>query len=109
MSKKKVYYHASAYENLGSILIRGLKASPIDGLVYMTEKEEDAVKFLYIRGCRDIVTFKITLKDDSRVIETFDHNPAFFKCRCFGYRGDIPFEMIQSSKRYELWKTKKRK
>lgn len=102
MSKKKVYYHATSYENLGSILVDGIKASAIDGVVYMTEKEEDAIKFLYIRGCRDIVTFKIKVADNSKVIETFDHNPVFFKCRCFGYCGDIPCNMIEPSKRYEL-------
>ena len=40
MSKKKVYYHATSYENLGSILVDGIKASAIDGVVYMTEKKK---------------------------------------------------------------------
>ena len=44
--QEKVYYHATSYENLGSILVDGIKASDIDGVVYMTEKEEDAIKFL---------------------------------------------------------------
>lgn len=101
MGRYKIYYHASQYENLGSILVNGIKASDIDGVVYMTEKEEDAVKFLAIRGYKRIITFKIKMKQPENVIETFDHNPVFFKCRCFGYCGDIPASWIEPSKKYE--------
>jgi hypothetical protein len=92
----KVYYHATDSNNLDSILSTGLKAG-CDGVVYMTEKEEDAVKFVMFCGCRKIVTFRIRVddEDEKNVIETFDHNPVFFKCRAFGYIGNIEVDNIE--------------
>ena len=101
MAKTKIYYHATPYENLGSILVNGIKAG-IDGVVYLTEKEEDAIKFLYVRGCRNFVTFKIKVRDTSKVIETFDHSEEFFKCKCYGYIGDISTDDIEPSHKWQL-------
>ncbi|MBO5387553.1 MAG: hypothetical protein J6A59_05360 [Lachnospiraceae bacterium] len=100
----KTYYHATDYSNLASILDTGLKASKIDGLVYLAKTEEDALKFVVLRGYTKIVTFKIKIykRDEDKVIETFDHNPNFFKCRSFGYVGDISPDKIVPSKRYDL-------
>lgn len=101
-SKEKIYYHATSYDNLGSILLNGIYASKYDGLVYMTEKEEDAVKFVLIRGIKHIVTFKIKVKDSSKVIQTFDHSKEFFKCDCYGYIGDVGPDMIEPSSQYKF-------
>lgn len=102
MSRYKIYYHATPYENLGSIVCNGIKANNIEGLVYLCEKEEDAIKFLAIRGIRNFCTFKVIIKKPKFLIETFDHNYMFFKCRCFGYQGDIPADWIEPSKKWEL-------
>ena len=50
----KYYYHATRMENLHSIMLSGLNPG-VDGLVYMCEKPEDAIKFLAIHGYRDIL------------------------------------------------------
>ena len=53
------YYHATGVENSGKILVEGLKAG-IDGGVYLCEKPEDAMKFLYIRGITTIDIYEVT-------------------------------------------------
>ena len=83
-------------------MLNGIYASKYDGLVYMTEKEEDAVKFVLIRGIKHIVTFKIKVKDSSKVIQTFDHSKEFFKCDCYGYIGDVGPHMIEPSSQYKF-------
>ncbi len=97
----KTFYHATSKENLTSILKNGLKAGH-DGCVFMTEKEDEAVRFLAVRLIPEIVTFKIKVykKDYDKVQETFDHSQTFFKCRAFGYFGDIRVENIEASKIY---------
>jgi len=99
MAKYKTYFHATSYDNLIHIMHDGIKAG-CDGLVYMCEKEEDAIKFPIIHGVPKIITFKIKIKEPDKVIETFDHSYAFFKCRCWGFMGDIPADWIEPSKQY---------
>lgn len=98
----KTYYHATAIENLSSILENGLKAGN-QGCVFMTENEEEAVRFLAIRLVPEIVTFKIKVykKDYDKVQETFDHSQQFFQCKAFGYFGDISAENITASRKYQ--------
>ena len=96
----RTYYHATPYENLQSILTGGIFRG-VDGVVYLTEEQDEAARFLLVRGCRDILCIKV-LVDDEKVEETFDHNQNLFKCRAFGYFGDIiPDDMIGFF-RYEL-------
>jgi streptogramin lyase len=92
----KIFYHATARDNLVNIISNGIKAG-CDGCVYMTEKEDEAVRFVAIRGVPEIVTFKIKVykKDMDKVQETFDHSQVFFKCRSFGYYGDISPDNIE--------------
>lgn len=99
----RTYYHATPYSNLLSIINNGINKS-IDGIVYMTESEEDAVKFPYVHGCRDILTLKIKIPKslENNVVETFDHSEQFFKCRCFGFIGDVTPDMIEPSRRYNI-------
>ena len=47
-------------ENLIPIMDQGINPGP-DGLVYMCEKPEDSVKFLAVRGYRDILVCKIKI------------------------------------------------
>lgn len=98
----KTFYHATSKENLVDILENGLKAG-YDGCVYMAEKEDEAVRFLAVRLVPEIVTFKIRIhkKDYDKIQETFDHNQRFFKCRAFGYFGNIEVKDIEASKVYE--------
>ena len=100
----RTYYHATDYSNIVSILDKGLKASTIDGLVYLAETEDDALKFVVLRGYEKIVTFKVKIykRDEDKLIETFDHNQRFFKCRSFGYMGNIPPSNVIPSKKYEF-------
>ena len=92
----KTFYHATTKENLDSILESGLKAGNMC-CVFMTENEEDAVKFLALRFIPEVVTIKIELDDEDmeKVQETFDHSQSFFKCRAFGYFGDISVDKIE--------------
>ena len=98
----KVMYHATDYDNLYSILENGLKVNSIDGLVYLAETPEDALKFVCLRGYKKIVSFKVKIykKDEDKLIETFDHSYNFFKCRSFGYMGNIPPEHIEPYMQY---------
>lgn len=98
---RRTYYHATAYENLIPIVENGIRKG-CDGLVYLCEKEEDALKFLYVRGIKNVVTFKVNIRKPENIVETFDHSEAFFKCRCFGYVGDISASWVKPSKKYVL-------
>ena len=95
-----VLYHATPLDNLGSILVHGLKRG-IDGVVYGCEDPKDCLKFAYYHGVLDalVVKFKV---DDKNVIETFDHNHKFFGCRCFGATVDIPPEALSDYTKYDL-------
>lgn len=96
-------YHATNFDNLGSILLNGIKHS-IEGYVYLTEKPEQAASFLAIRGIQRIlvVQVKIYKKDENKIIETFDHNYNFFKFKCFGYTGDIGADKLSAYFDYQL-------
>ena len=98
----KILYHATDYNNLYNILENGLKANSVDGLVYLAETSEDALKFICLRGYEKIVTFRVKIykKDENKLIETFDHSYNFFKCRSFGYMGDIPPENVEPYMQY---------
>ena len=96
----KTYYHATPFSNLDSILKNGIHRS-MEGIVYLTTKPEDAVKFVAIRGHREILVCQVALEEEL-VEETFDHSEAFFKCRAYGYAGDIgPYE-IEEIMKYEM-------
>ena len=90
----KTFYHATPVENLCSIMDKGL-IKGIDGIVYLTEKPEEAIRFLAVRGFKEAIVCKIDLEEDL-VEEQFDHNPNFFKCRAYGYKGDIePYDITE--------------
>ena len=89
----KTYYHATPFENLDSIIEKGILKSRYDGMVYLTEKPEEAARFLAIRLCREILVCEVEV-DESLVEETFDHNGAFFRCRAYGYHGDVEPDKI---------------
>lgn len=99
----KYFYHATPYDNLCNILDQGIHPGP-DGMVYLCEDPKDSLKFLVVRGYRDLLVCKIKIykADEKNLIETFDHSYRFFKCRAFGYRGSIDTDKIMTYTRYEL-------
>ena len=95
----KTYYHATPFENLESIMDQGLHKG-CDGVVYLTEKPDEAARFVAIRGCKQILVLGIELEEDL-VNESFDHSFLFFKCRAFTYSDDIPADEITEFLKYE--------
>lgn len=99
MTKTKTYYHATPFENLESILAQGLHKG-CDGVVYLTEKPEEAARFVAIRGYTKILVVGIEF-EEYMIEESFDHNPVFFGCRAYTYAGDIPADEITEFLTYE--------
>lgn len=95
----KRYYHATPFENFESIARKGIRKSKLEGLVYLTEKPEEAARFLAIRFCREILVCEVEV-DENLVEETFDHSEAFFKCKAYGYKGNIKPKMIKDFFKY---------
>lgn len=93
-------YHATSYRNLPSILESGVKTGP-DGIIYMCQKPEEAIRFLAIRGERDILVVEANI-NKRYLKETFDHSERFFKCRAFGYSRNIGSNLITNYIRYQL-------
>lgn len=95
----KTYYHATPFENLESIMDQGIHRG-CDGVVYLTEKPEEAARFVAIRGYYPILVLGIELEEDM-ISESFDHNPVFFGCRAYTYPEDIPADEITEFLKYE--------
>lgn len=97
----KKYYHATPFENLGSIFAKGIRKG-CDGVVYLTEKPEEAVRFIAIRGCKKVLVIEVEI-EENLVKESFDHSQAFFRCRAYAYPGDISIDEFGDNIRtYEL-------
>lgn len=94
------YYHATPFENLNSILEKGIQRGS-DGIVYLTEGKDEALRFVAIRGCRNILTVEVELEEDL-VEEMFDHSQAFFRCKAFGYHEDIKLEDMKNFFQYKI-------
>ena len=96
----KTYYHATPYENLESIMDQGIHKG-YDGVVYLTEKPEEAARFVAIRGCKTILVLGIEL-DKNLVTESFDHSFQFFRCKAYSYPDDIGINDVTEFLKYEL-------
>lgn len=96
-------YHATPYSNLSNILDSGIKLGH-DGLIYMCEQPIDSVKFLAVRGIKDIlvVEVKVPKRLEDTIIETFDHSESFFKCRAFASTEPIGTERLGKFIRYQI-------
>jgi len=90
------FYHATSYSNLDKIITEGLKINKTEGSIYLTDKAKDALKFLYIRGIKDLIVIKLKASklDKTKLYESFDHDYSFFKCRAYVYEKDIPLKDI---------------
>lgn len=97
---KKKFYHATSFENLCSIMDDGIKPG-CDGIVYLCEKEIDAVKFPYTRLIRNILVCEVEIEED-KVEETFDHSYLFYKCKAYGYPDVITPDEITGYRKWEF-------
>lgn len=97
----KIFYHATDLANIESIVKEGIRPS-IEGYAYVTETPEDAIKFLLLRGLKRAAVFSVRVDDPEKIVETFDHSSAFFKCRCFGYLGGVPTANLEGYSEWEL-------
>lgn len=88
------YYHATTLSNAFSICVEGSIYAGVDGCIYLCETPEDACKFLAIRGIQDMYVFEVTIPDESKLQESFDHSFKFFGCKAFVYPGNIPKDNI---------------
>ena len=86
----KSYYHATPFENLNSIFKKGILKG-IDGVVYLTEKPEEAARFVAIRGCKKILVIEVEV-EDYMVEESFDHSESFFQCKAYSYPDNISID-----------------
>lgn len=93
-------YHATNYENLGSILENGILPSP-EGIVYLTEKQDEAPRFLVLRGIKKILVVECEV-EETNIEEQFDHNEKFFKCKAYGHYGKIEPESCLNFFKYEI-------
>lgn len=101
----KYFYHATSYENLISIYEKGILAQNAEGIVYMTEKPEEAARFVVIHGISKILCVKIKIpkSKENNIIETFDHSYNLFKCRAFAYVGNVTTDMLCDIKTWRVF------
>lgn len=94
-----MYYHATDMKNLDSIMEKGILPSRFESVVYLAESYEDAIKFVMLRGYKEILVLPC---DVGPVEETYDHSEQFFKCKAYGYEGSISPKFIDwgSARRY---------
>lgn len=89
----KFFYHATDKKNLSGVLAHGLKASKMEGGIYLASSFFDAAKFLAFRGLEPhcIIVFKVIAAklDKNKLSESFDHNENVFNCKAYFYADDI--------------------
>lgn len=94
------YYHATSEDSLSKILAEGVIKTGFDGIVYLAETQENALRFVALRLLdQPVIVLEIDIPDESKLIETFDHSYKFFKCKSFGY-----LENISSNHITAIWK-----
>lgn len=96
------YYHGTSYSNLLKIINDGKIKASMEGIVYLAKTKEDAFKFVALRYMtEDIAVIELEL-DESKIEETFDHSPVFFKAKAYGYPGDISTECATNYWKYPI-------
>ena len=86
------YYHATNFDNASSIIQDKEIRTGCDGIVYLADSVDNALKFVCLRAFAEtIIVFEIDIpKDENKFVEeTFDHNYKFFKCKSYGYPKNI--------------------
>ena len=89
----KKNYHATNNANFLGIMAEDVIKAGIDGGVYLCETAKDACKFLAIRGEKTVYVFEVEI-DETKVVESFDHDEGFFGCKAYLYLGDIPYSKV---------------
>lgn len=95
-------YHATTEEGFVSICeSQCIKPRFSDKTVYLAKSPISAIRFVAHRVpiTEDLYVFEVDIPD-SNVFETFDHNPSFFKCRSYGYKGSIGTGMCTGCIKY---------
>ena len=91
------YYHATSNSNFHSILDAGEIKPGYDGIVYLADSAENAIKFIALRCFTETINiFEIDGLDESKVEETFDHSESFFQCKAYGYPDPIPLTLVHN-------------
>lgn len=100
----KTFYHATYYDNMGYIIRGGLKPGT-DGLIYLTDSPEAAIKFAcFMDRTKQIVTVNVHIPNAelAKVEESHDHDESFFKCKAYAYESAIPAKWLGAWK-YICW------
>lgn len=96
------YYHGTSYSNLLKIIEDGKIKTSMEGIVYLAKTKEEAFRFVALRYMtEDIAVIELEL-NDSKIVETFDHNQKFFKAKAFGYEGDINTKYATNCWKYPI-------
>lgn len=95
----KKMYHATRLSNFWSIVDKGLTPG-VDGIVYLAETREDALKFISIRVFNEPILVLEVEVDEADLQETFDHSFNFFKARAWGCPKKIPWDAVTNAWKY---------
>lgn len=96
------YYHGTSCSNLLKIIKDGKIKTSMEGIVYLAKTKEDAFKFVALRYItEDIVIIELEL-NDSKIVETFDHNQKIFKAKAFGYEDEIDIKHVINCWKYPV-------
>lgn len=89
-------------DNTQSILEKGLLKG-FDGVVYLTKKPDESVRFLAFRFVNEITVFEVNIPKQykDKVMESFDHNEKVFGCKAYMYLDDIPKEWVTPHSEYQ--------
>jgi hypothetical protein len=107
------YYHGTSIKNLGSILKKGILASPFEQGVYLTDSKESALAWMSMRLLTDdILVIELTV-DDSKIEPGIDHTPLvqkLFGCgESYLYKGDIPPDQLLNYIQYSTKQNEREK
>lgn len=96
----KILYHATSYENLGSILRKGLSVDNTEKAIFFTDDPKSSAKFMLVRGIYNIIAIPVKLSslDKNKIKESFDHSESFFKTRAWIYTDNIPPSKLMVNK-----------
>lgn len=100
------YYHACTPETWDKIMASGEVRKSWDGCVYLCTSPDEAARFVALRlmgtGDNTIIVLEFDDLDESNIEEVFDHNPNFWRCRCWGYFDNIPLYEVGNVYEYTV-------
>ena len=100
------YYHACKPSTLDKIYESGIVKKSFDGCVYLCKAPDEAARFIALRllGTEEntIIVLQFDDLDEDKIEEVFDHNEAFWGCKCYGYFDDIPVWEIDEILEYTV-------